>query len=167
GSSQATWPPISAPNSRVRPVAPQPFIPPTLPVSSPVSRPNPLYPKVGSRMLLCWEPPMYGRDAAGHSATVATHQPAATTVAKVVPASRPAAVPNQRRTVAYSSPTAATPASASGTRMLQALRPNSRTDKPISHSAAGVLSTVIALPASSEPKNHAFQLTEPACAAAA
>ena len=87
--------------------------------------------------------------------------------AKVVPASRPAAVPNQRRTVAYSSPTAATPASASGTRMLQALRPNSRTDKPISHSAAGVLSTVIALPASSEPKNHAFQLTEPACAAAA
>ena len=83
GSSQATWPPISAPNNRVRPVAPQPFIPPTLPVSSPVSRPNPLYPKVSSRMLLCWEPPMYGRDAAGHSATVATHQPAATTIARV------------------------------------------------------------------------------------
>ncbi len=83
GSSQATWPPTSAPNIRVSPVAPQPLKPPTLPVSLPVSRPNPLYPRVSSRMLLCWEPPMYGRDAAGQSATIATHQPAATTIATV------------------------------------------------------------------------------------
>ncbi len=44
GSSQATWPPISLPNNRVSPVAPQPppWPPPTLPVSLPVSRPRPL-----------------------------------------------------------------------------------------------------------------------------
>ncbi len=50
--------------------------------------------------------------------------------------------------------------------MLHAFRPKSRTDRPITHKAAGVLSTVIALPASNEPKNNAFQLAEPACAAA-
>ena len=44
GSSQATWPPTSAPNMRVQPVWPQPppGPPPTLPVSSPVSLPRPL-----------------------------------------------------------------------------------------------------------------------------
>jgi hypothetical protein len=44
GSSQATWPPTSAPNIRPQPVWPQPppGPPPTLPVSLPVSRPNPL-----------------------------------------------------------------------------------------------------------------------------
>ena len=51
-------------------------------------------------------------------------------------------------------------------RLLQELRPNSRTDNAITHSAAGVLSTVIAFDASEEPKKNAFQLTEPACAAA-
>ena len=44
GSSQATWPPTSAPNMRAQPVSPQPppGPPPTLPVSLPVSRPSPL-----------------------------------------------------------------------------------------------------------------------------
>ena len=50
--------------------------------------------------------------------------------------------------------------------MLQALSPNSRTDSAITHSEAGVLSTVIELAASDEPKKNAFQLTEPAWAAA-
>src|SRR5438876_1201489 len=102
-------------------------------------------------MLLVWEPPMYGRSAAGVSWTMATHQPAG---------------PNQRFTVAYSSATVATPSSACGTRMLHELSPNMRTDRPVTHSAAGVLSTVIELAASEEPKNHAFQLCEPAWAAA-
>jgi hypothetical protein len=42
-----------------------------------------------------------------------------------------------------------------------------RADNPITHMAAGGLSTVMALPASSEPNSSAFQLWEPACAAAA
>jgi hypothetical protein len=44
GSSQAIWPPTSAPNMRPQPVWPQPppGPPPTLPVSLPVSRPKPL-----------------------------------------------------------------------------------------------------------------------------
>lgn len=50
--------------------------------------------------------------------------------------------------------------------MLHALSPNSRTDRPISHSEAGGLSTVIALAESREPKNHAFQDCDPAWAAA-
>ena len=41
--------------------------------------------------------------------------------------------------------------------MLHELSPNSRTDRPIIHSDAGVLSTVIAPAASEEPKNNAFQ----------
>ena len=59
-----------------------------------------------------------------------------------------------------------TPRSACGTRMLHELSPKIRTDKAISHSEAGGWSMVIALPASSEPKMNAFQLWEPACAAA-
>ena len=50
--------------------------------------------------------------------------------------------------------------------MLQELKPKIRTDRAITQSAAGGLSTVIELAASDEPKNNAFQLTEPACAAA-
>jgi len=50
--------------------------------------------------------------------------------------------------------------------MRQLLSPKTRTDRPVTHSAPGVLSTVIALAASEEPKNHAFQLSPPACAAA-
>ena len=71
-----------------------------------------------------------------------------------------------RRTEAYSTPTVATPSRACGARMLHELSPKIRTDKAINHSEAGGLSTVIALPASSEPKKKAFQLCEPAWTAA-
>jgi hypothetical protein len=40
-------------------------------------------------MLLVWEPPMYGRDDAGHSSTIATHQPAAATMAAPAASSWP------------------------------------------------------------------------------
>ena len=50
--------------------------------------------------------------------------------------------------------------------MLHELRPNTRTDRPMIQSDAGGLSTVIELAASNDPKNQAFQLCEPACAAA-
>ncbi len=40
-----------------------------------------MYPKISSRMLLCCDPPMYGRDAAGHSSMMAIHQPADTSSA--------------------------------------------------------------------------------------
>lgn len=50
--------------------------------------------------------------------------------------------------------------------MLQELRPNKRTDKPVIQSAAGGLSTVMELAASEEPKNQAVQSWEPAWAAA-
>ena len=86
--------------------------------------------------------------------------------ASTAPARRPTAGPDVRRTVAYSSHTEPTPISACGTRTLHALTPNSRADSEITHTAAGVLSTVIAFAASLEPKNNAFQLCAPACAAA-
>jgi hypothetical protein len=85
--------------------------------------------------------------------------------ASAAPDSSPAAGPATRRTVAKSFPTAATPIRACGTRMPQLLNPNSRTERPVTHSAAGVLSTVIALAASEDPKNQA-QLWLPAWAAA-
>jgi hypothetical protein len=50
--------------------------------------------------------------------------------------------------------------------MLQELTPKIRADSAMNHSAAGVLSTVMALAASEEPKKNAFQLAEPAWAAA-
>ena len=67
----------------------------------------------------------------------------------------------------YSSATAVTPVSASGSSIVNALNPNSLPNKPITHMAAGGLSTVIALPASSDPNSQAFQSCVPACAAAA
>jgi hypothetical protein len=67
-----------------------------------------------------------------------------------------------RRTVAYSTPTVATPISACGTRTLHAFTPKIRAASAIGHSAAGGLSTVMELPASDEPKNNAFQLVAPA-----
>ncbi len=67
------------------------------------------------------------------------------------PATRAAAGPCQRFTVACSSPTVATPISACGTRRLHAFNPNSRTESAITHSEAGVLSTVMLLAASDEP----------------
>jgi hypothetical protein len=69
--------------------------------------------------------------------------------------------------VKYSSATDATPISACGTSTDQLFIPNNRTDSPVTHSAAGGLSTVMKSWASSDPKNHADQLCEPACAAAA
>ena len=77
-----------------------------------------------------------------------------------------AADPVVRRTVACSRPTDATPRSASGTRMLHEERPNTRTDRAISHSAIGGLSTVIEPAASEAPKKKAFHEADPACAAA-
>ncbi len=57
----------------------------------------------------------------------------------------------RRRTIRYTRATVATPISASGSRMLQALSPKSRTERSITQSEAGGLSTVIELPASDEP----------------
>ena len=86
----------------------------------------------------------------------------------ISPAMVPARVsPNARRTVAYSTATDAAPINACGASTDQLFMPNNRTDKPVTHSDAGGLSTVMKLCASSEPKNHADQLCEPACAAAA
>ena len=45
------------------------------------------------------------------------------------------------------------------------LRPKRRTDRPRTIVESGGLSTVMKLPASSEPKNQALQLCEAACAA--
>ena len=56
---------------------------------------------------------------------------------------------------------------ASGTSRLHALTPKIRADRPMTHSDAGGLSTVIAFEASNEPKKKAFQLSEAAWAAAA
>ena len=57
--------------------------------------------------------------------------------------------------------------SACGSSTLNDEKPSTRADRPISHSDSGGLSTVMKLPGSSAPKNHAFQLTLPAFAAAA
>jgi hypothetical protein len=57
--------------------------------------------------------------------------------------------------------------SACGSRTLKLEKPSTRADSPISHSDSGGLSTVMNDPGSSAPKNHAFQLSLPAFAAAA
>ncbi len=49
--------------------------------------------------------------------------------------------------------------------MLHELRPNRRTDRPISIVVSGGLSRVMKFEASSEPKNQALQLWLAACAA--
>lgn len=67
------------------------------------------------------------------------------------PANRPAAAPNPRLTLAWTTPTVATPMSACGARMANELSPRNRTDSAITHREAGGLSTVIELPASDEP----------------
>ena len=50
--------------------------------------------------------------------------------------------------------------------MLQLERPKIRTESAIGHSASGVLSTVIELAASEEPKKNAFHDSDPAWTAA-
>jgi len=74
-------------------------------------------------------------------------------------AAMPAAGPSTRRTVAYSSATEVIAQSASGSSMLSDEKPNMRADRPMSQSDSGGLSTVMKLPGSSEPKNHAVQLS--------
>ena len=86
--------------------------------------------------------------------------------ANTAPASNAAPSPLTRRTAAYNNATAPTPSSACGTSTLHGFSPNSRTDTSMTHSAAGVLSTVMALAASLDPNNIAVQSLAPACAAA-
>ena len=74
--------------------------------------------------------------------------------------------PNERRTAAINRPTVATPARACGSRTLQELSPNRRTDRPMSMVPNGGLSTVMKLAESIEPKNQADQLCEAAKPAA-
>ena len=50
---------------------------------------------------------------------------------------------------------------------MKALKPKILPDNTINHNEAGGLSTVIALPASSEPNSQDFQSCVPACTAAA
>jgi hypothetical protein len=57
--------------------------------------------------------------------------------------------------------------SACGTSRLHELNPKIRALSVMTQSAAGGLSTVIALPESSEPNSHAVQDCVPACTAAA
>ena len=78
--------------------------------------------------------------------------------ANTAPASSAAGAENLRRTVAYRSPTAATPSSACGTRMLHELTPKMRAERSITQSDAGGLSTVMKFEESNEPKKNAFQL---------
>ena len=87
--------------------------------------------------------------------------------ARTSPATSPAAGPNQRRTAAYSSATEATPSRACGTSIDHWLKPNTRPDSSMTHSEPGVLSTVMKLEESNEPKKKAFQLLVPAWTAAA
>lgn len=82
------------------------------------------------------------------------------------PASRPAPAPATRRTAAYSTATAPTPISACGTSTLHGFSPNIRTEMSITQSAAGVLSTVMALAGSLDPNSIAVRSRAPACAAA-
>ncbi len=77
-----------------------------------------------------------------------------------------AAGPKDFLTATNRTPTVATPARASGRRMVQELNPKSRTDRPISMVERGGLSTVMKLLASKLPKNQADQLCDPARAAA-
>ena len=56
--------------------------------------------------------------------------------------------------------------SACGMRIANELSPNRRTDRAMTHSAAGGLSTVMAFAASKEPKKKALQLWLPAWTAA-
>ena len=69
---------------------------------------------------------------------------------------------NVLRTAKYNTATDATPITAWGASTAQLFMPNNRTDRPVTHSEAGGLSTVMKLFASSDPKNQADQLCDPA-----
>ena len=79
----------------------------------------------------------------------------------------PAPGPNHRRTAANSSRTEATPSIACGASSDQELNPKTRADSSSTQSDAGVLSTVMKLEESNEPKKNAFHDRVPACTAAA
>ena len=87
--------------------------------------------------------------------------------ASTAPAIKAARGPDNRRTAEYGSATAPTPMSACGTSMLHDEKPNTRAASAMTHSAAGGLSTVTTLPASSEPNRNAVQFCVIACTAAA
>lgn len=87
--------------------------------------------------------------------------------ASAAPAAIPVAGPAQRRTAARSSATAATPMSACGTSRLQDEKPKIRALAVMTQRDAGGLSTVMALPESSDPNSHVFHDVVPACTAAA
>jgi hypothetical protein len=72
-----------------------------------------------------------------------------------------------RRTVAYTTPTDATPISACGARTVKLENPKGRANATPTQSAAGGLSTVMMFPASSEPNSQALVLWVPAWTAAA
>ena len=88
-------------------------------------------------------------------------------VASTAPANSPAVGVDTRLTAAYTNATAATPSSACGTRTDHELSPKIRTERSITHSEAGGLSTVMKFEESNDPKKKALQLLLPACAAAA
>ena len=87
--------------------------------------------------------------------------------ASSAPATRPAYAPAHRFTVAYVAATAPTPIRACGSSSENEPNPRTRAKSTITHSDAGGLSTVIELPASSEPNSHAFSDTVPDFTAAA
>ena len=74
--------------------------------------------------------------------------------------------PKDRFTARNSTPTVATPASASGARIVHELRPKIRTDRPMTIVESGGLSTVMKFAASKLPKNQADQLLDADSAAA-
>jgi hypothetical protein len=86
--------------------------------------------------------------------------------ARIAPASSAAPAGKRRRTLAYSTPTDATPASACGASTVHGLSPKIRAARSDGHSDAGGLSTVMKFEASEEPKNMAFQLLVAAWTAA-
>ena len=83
------------------------------------------------------------------------------------PARTAAGVPNGRRTARNRTPTLAIPSRAWGRRTDHELRPRIRTLRAMSQTAAGGLSRVMKLPASSEPKKNAPQSLAAAWAAIA
>src|ERR1700758_4092303 len=87
--------------------------------------------------------------------------------ASTAPAISPAPGPNQRRTAAYSRSTDSTPSTAGGASSDQVPNPKIRAETSSTHSEAGVLSTVMKLDESNEPKKNAFHDRVPAWTAAA